>query len=325
MFVKELLHERNLLRLTMNHHLEKLNARDTPPGILLCHRHKNGFRWQHKYLKDGRAVTVDLSKTEKALAEKLAVNLYRMTCIRYLQKQITSLNNLIISLHSEIPFKTNALVSNNDPTTELSLHLLLHKVKNCPRVPAGFFRSQSPYRSFLLSYMEREFAWIINWYLGDFVQNREHPEHLLYPVKLGYNVRSKSEVIAANRLFEEGILFHYEELILQSDEDSFSDFYIPITILEKYVWEHFGAVDKEGYFHRTKGKVSDYMNHQWFPGINMITTYETRQHPLTEEMVDHKIRWLKNRYRLAFPDLPPDGSFNLYDLAAFVKSSRIGQ
>ena len=50
----------------------------------------------------------------------------------------------------------------------------------------------------------------------------------------------------------------------------------------------------------------------------MITTYETKQNPLTEEQVDQQIRWLKNRYRLAFSDLPPDESFNMYDLAAQV-------
>ena len=144
----------------------------------------------------------------------------------------------------------------------------------------------------------------------------------LFPVKLGFKVRSKSEVLEANRLYEEGILFHYEELVLLSGEESYPDFCIPITIIEKYIWEHYGAMDKEGYFHRTRGRILKNLDNQWFPGINMITTYETRQHPLTEEQVDLRICWLKSRYRLAFPDLPPDESFNLYDLAAIVKYRR---
>jgi hypothetical protein len=42
-------------------------------------------------------------------------------------------------------------------------------------------------------------------------------------------------------------------------------------------------------------------------------------------MVDQKIRWVKNRYRLTFTDLPPDESFNMYDLAAHVKLQRSEQ
>ena len=67
------------------------------------------------------------------------------------------------------------------------------------------------------------------------------------------------------------------------------------------------------------------MDHKWFPGINMITTYETKQHPLTAEQVEQQIYFLKCRYRLAFPDLPSDESFKLYDLAAHVKLSRSDQ
>ena len=69
----------------------------------------------------------------------------------------------------------------------------------------------------------------------------------------------------------------------------------------------------------------DYLDHQWLPGINMLTTYETKQNPLTEEQVDHVISWIESRYRLAFPDIPPDKSFNMYDLAAYVKSQRGSQ
>ena len=325
MFITELLYERNQLQLVVNHHLEKLSARDNPPGILLCQKHKTGFRWQHKYLRDGHPITVSLSKTRRPFAEKLAVNLYRIISIDYLQKQIASIDSLISSLQSEacsikLPDSQQA-----DLITESPLYLLLHKVRTCPHVPADFFKPSSPYRLLILSHLEKEYAWIIDWYLRDYKQNPEHPENLQYPVKLGFKVRSKSEVLEADRLFEEGILFHYEELMLMSNEEAYPDFYIPITIIEQYAWEHFGAMDKEGYFYRTKGKINTYLDHKWLTGINMLTTYETRQHPLTEEQVNQNIRWLKNRYRLAFPDLPPDESFNLYDLAAFVRSHRIGQ
>ena len=166
--------------------------------------------------------------------------------------------------------------------------------------------SSSPYRPSILSHLQKEYSDIIEWYLGDYKHNSDHAEHLLFPVKLGFKVRSKSEVTIADRLYERGILFHYEERILLSEQENYPDFYIPITFWEKYAWEHFGAMDNDYYLGRSRGKILTYLDNDWFPGINMIATYETRQNPLTIEQVDQEIRWLENRYRLAFPDLPPD-------------------
>ena len=392
MFIKELQNERTLLENTLNHHLNKLYARDNPKGILLCQKNKKYYRWQHKYLLNGRSVTVDLHKADAPLAEKLAINLYRIVCIQYLQLQIISIDNMLLRRLSDKPLEigrqTNAGKSSGagkqtdtskslgagkqtdtskslgagkqmDTSKSLSagkqmdtskslgagrhmdigkqmevagggllaenpLRELLRKVQNCPRVPADFFHIESPYRPFILSHLWREYTTVIDWYLGDFRQYTEHLEYRQFRIKLGYNVRSKSEVIAANRLHEEGILFHYEEILVAGD-DEFPDFFMMISVVEKYAWEHFGAMDNEKYHSRQRVKIMDYLDHQWFPGINMITTYETKQHPLTEEQVDHQIRWLKSRYRIAFPDLPPDESFNMYDLAGYVKRCRAGQ
>lgn len=318
MFTTELLCIRNQMQLIVKHHLEEMNSWDNPSGILLCSKHGKGFRWKRKYQKDGVILTVDIHKNERVLAENLAVNLYRIVCIDYLQKQIAFIDKQIMNIHAAMKDE----LRQDNILAEGATHELLKKVRNYPHTPAEFFCIQSPYRSFIISYLVKEYDWIINWYLGDYKKNPDHPENLQFPVKLGYKVRSKSEVLVADRLFEEGILFHYEEQILMSGEGSYPDFYIPITIAEVYAWEHFGAMDKEGYFHRTRGKILNYLDQQWFPGINMIMTCETRQNPLTEEQVDHQIRWLAGRYRSAFPDLPPDKSFNLYDLAAEVKYRR---
>lgn len=303
------------MQLIVKHHLEELNNWDNPSGILLCSKHGTGCRWKRKYQSGGVIMTADIHKNERELAENLAVNLYRIVCIDYLQKQIAFIDRQIMNIHATMKDE----LRRDNVWTENAAQGLLKKVRNCPHTPAGFFQPQSPYRSFIISHLVKEYDWIINWYLRDYKRNPDHPENLQFPVKLGYKVRSKSEVLAADRLFEEGILFHYEEQILMSGEESYPDFYIPITFAEIYAWEHFGAMDKEGYFHRTRGRILNYLDHQWFPGINMITTYETRQHSLTEEQVDHQIRWLAGRYRSAFPDLPPDKSFNLYNLADEVR------
>ena len=105
-----------------------------------------------------------------------------------------------------------------------------------PLVPADFFDLKSPYRQFILSHLQNEYSWIIDWYLTDFEKSTDHPEQLIFPVKLGFNVRSKSEVLIADRLYEEGILLHYEEKLFLSDHSCRPDFNLPITLYEKYKW-----------------------------------------------------------------------------------------
>ena len=332
--INELLNEQETLRQIRKHHIQKLIAWDNPPGILLCHKHKNWIRWQRRELKEGQVITTDLRKTETELAEKLAVNLYRIICIQTIQKQLNDIDILIRKRYSNRQSKLEDIAqeeSQPEPEdmaknsaganilAEGAIRKLFYRVRNCPGEPADFFHVDSPYRQLIIDFLRREYAGIINWYNEDFVQNQEHPEHLQFKVKLGYNVRSKSEVLIADRLYDEGILFHYEELLSLTESDSYPDFYIPMSPIKKYIWEHFGAMDKSSYFHRTRGKILDYMNDKWFPGINMATTYETKDNPLEAAQVDQKVSMLKTKYRLAFPDLPPDESFNMYDLAAYAK------
>ena len=313
MLINELKQEKELLQRIQNHHLEKLYAVDNPSGILLCQKSKDGTRWRKREIRGEKPVITDLHKAEKMLAEKLAVNFYRIICIQYIQSQVDLINREMNNMHLK--------EDNEEPLNNFlagwPFSALLRNLRRRPHVPADFFDSQSPYKPFIISHLQNEYSDIIEWYLGDYKRNTEHPENLVFPVKLGFYVRSKSEVMAADRLYEEGILFHYEEQILLSDQEAYPDFYIPVTYFEKYAWEHFGAMDKDYYLNRTRGKILTYLDQHWFPGINMITTYETRQQPLTREQVDQQIRWLKKRYRISFPDLPPDESFTLYDLAAY--------
>jgi len=321
LFINNLYQEKTLLQKIQKTHLEKMYTPDNPSGILVCQKKDNDYRWLIKDLHDGRLVTSPLRKTDKQLAEKLAVNLYRIICIQHLQIQIDTINSTIRCLESgkQSKFPLDNILPNH-PFKDL-----LNNFRRRPQSPADFFDLNSPYRQFILSHLQSEYSWVIEWYLNPYKKNPDHPEQLIFPVKLGFKVRSKSEVLIADRLYEEGILYHYEEQLILSDHSSYPDFNIPITLYRKYAWEHFGAMDKPLYFNRTRGRIMDYLDHQWLPGINMLTTYETKQNPLTEEQVDHVISWIESRYRLAFPDIPPDKSFNMYDLAAYVKSQRGSQ
>jgi hypothetical protein len=85
-------------------------------------------------------------------------------------------------------------------------------------------------------------------------------------------VRSKSEVIISNMLFDRDIAFHYEKPLYAKD----GSFYLPdFTILwrgEHYYWEHLGLLEQEKYKRHWVMKKDWYEKH--FPG-RLVTTEES--------------------------------------------------
>ena len=49
---------------------------------------------------------------------------------------------------------------------------------------------------------------------------------------------------------------------------------------EVYYWEHFGMMDEPPYAKKAMSKLNLYIENQIIPSINLITTYETKDHPL---------------------------------------------
>jgi hypothetical protein len=99
-----------------------------------------------------------------------------------------------------------------------------------------------------------------------------YEEGKIHSTLADYMVRSKSEVIIANILFDRDIAFTYEEPLFAPD----GTFYLPdFTIMwrgEKWYWEHLGRLDDEGYRNHWETKKAWYDEH--FPG-RLITTEES--------------------------------------------------
>jgi exodeoxyribonuclease V alpha subunit len=85
-------------------------------------------------------------------------------------------------------------------------------------------------------------------------------------------VRSKSEVIIANMLFDRDIAFEYEKPLYAPD----GSFYLPdFTILwrgERYFWEHLGLLARDEYRRKWEVKKAWYGRH--FPE-RLVTTEES--------------------------------------------------
>ena len=106
--------------------------------------------------------------------------------------------------------------------------------------------------------------------------------------KRGDRVRSKSEQIIADRLYDAKIPYRYEyPLEYVKDRLIYTDF----TVLNPktrrvYRWEHFGRMDDENYRKTFFWKQSVYMSCGYVPGVNYICTFEDNENPLDVRVVD---------------------------------------
>ena len=104
-------------------------------------------------------------------------------------------------------------------------------------------------------------------------------------------VRSKSEVLIANALFRAELSYRYEYPLVLKGQQFHPDF----TILrmrdrEILIWEHLGMLDDPEYRNQALDKILFYEKNGFFPGENLIITFETTKRPLNLSDVDMIIR-----------------------------------
>ena len=126
--------------------------------------------------------------------------------------------------------------------------------------------------------------------------NRE-PEHPMlgfendapeFFTKKNLRVRSKSEIFIADRLDDYLLPFIFEfPIYLEGRGWVYPDFMILNVWLRKvYIWEHLGKMDDPGYLQDNLAKIRAYERSGYFPGDNLILTFETKNLPLDTREID---------------------------------------
>ena len=111
-----------------------------------------------------------------------------------------------------------------------------------------------------------------------------------YKTLRGERVRSKSEVIIADRLYTRGIPYRYEIYFPMEFEDIsfvYPDFEIlNVRTRQEFLWEHLGKLGDEGYSDTQMKKISGYTRSGFTPGKNLLLSFESRNRPLDTFYVD---------------------------------------
>lgn len=223
-----------------------------PAGKLICCNDS----W---YQSDGHKKTY-IKKKDKAFAEKLAIKKYLLALLKDLEQEKSAIDMYL--RHRKAEHQNVEILFNS--STELSKLL-------------------SPY----FSPPSKE---LIEWIESPYEKNSKHPEHLTHRIGPDEYVRSKSEAMIAKTLKQNKIPFRYECKLTLGDVELFPDFTMlhPRT-KQAIFWEHFGLLDKPDYVKNMHSKLQLFTSYNIIPGINLIMTFETNDHPLSFEKIEKTI------------------------------------
>ena len=232
-----------------------------PEGTFMYTRNGKYIKW---YQRVGNTLRY-IKKEDQALAEKLAY-----------KKFLTSQRDDLLREKS-------------------ALHMYLKHHEINVRNTSQVITDSAAYRALLSSYLKSDSDEIQEWAQVPYERNQKYPEQLIHKTLSGNVVRSKSEVLIDMALFLNKIPYRYENLLTLNDITLCPDFTLrhPKTGQTLY-WEHFGMMDQPVYIQNACSKLQRYSSHGLIPSIHVITTYETKDFPLTteliEKIIDHYFR-----------------------------------
>ena len=227
-----------------------------PPGELICTQNSKYTKW---YVSFG-STSKYIKKKDRKYAEILAHKKFMKLQLEELKQELNALNEFI---------------ANQEKISRKSQHLL----------------GDRRYIELLAPFWKKRFGKYQDWMYDKYEKNKKYPETLLHVTKSGHIVRSKSEAIISDTLFEHNIPFRYECELSIGEVNLYPDFTIMNPLTDEVVyWEHFGMMDVPGYVSNCFNKLNTYAQHGIVPTINLIATYETEDAPLCSMRVEKEIR-----------------------------------
>ena len=145
-----------------------------------------------------------------------------------------------------------------------------------------FTNLSSDRQNLVTPYIIPDHLYAKEWQSQSFRSNPYMPENIKYDTRRGEKVRSKSEAILADMLYDLGIPYHYEKpLIINNGIVRYPDFtLLKVKTREEIYMEHFGLLEDEEYRRGCLNKLDEYRENGIYPGKNLILTYETSDNPL---------------------------------------------
>lgn len=237
-------------------HIQAL-LQNTPPGNIFIVHDSNRIKWFHSH----KGKNTYLPKSKREIAEQLSHKKYLNHLLYESIQEKHALDQYLKYHISEVP-KSEKMITDSP-----EYHKLL----------APFFQPLSEELN--------------NWMYSSYPHNPHYPEQLNHPAVSGNIVRSKSEAMIDMVLYSNHIPFRYECALDLGESTIYPDFTVrhPKTG-QVYYWEHFGIMDNPEYSSKAISKLRLYVAHKIIPSHQLITTYETKDTPLSVNEIRHVVQ-----------------------------------
>ncbi len=239
--------------------IETYQATSTPKGNLQVQ--KRNDNWVFYQYFDDKSPSKYLNKSQIKLIKELAQKRYLLQVYRAAKKKKKAIDKCL------------KILNTNDALFDLS----------------SIYTNLPPELKPLINPIKISNQYIKQWQSKIFEKN-PFPVKSNLTTKKGEQVRSKSELIIANKLYDAGIPYHYEIVFTMGKFRVSPDFFIlnPRT-LQLFYWEHFGMMSKEDYLEEALTKIEQYAKHGVILGKNLIASFESATHQLDTGYVDNVI------------------------------------
>ena len=243
--------------------LESINKflKNSPDGCLKWKYRNEKLYYYHQHLKTednkGYKWTSEyIKKQDKELATKLAKKQYYITVKPILEKQLQELKRFVDLFPNDKPQELYDSLCKERRNLFIPINLEAKRVQK-------------------------------DWLDEKYEQTTMYSENLKYETEQGEVVRSKSELIIANLLYQNKnhLLYKYERPLEVKVDEKKKIIYPDFSILNiktgkiKY-WEHAGKMDNPDYADEFVRKINTYSANGLLPGRDVILTFETSEHPL---------------------------------------------
>ena len=224
-----------------------------PKGRLRVSKNKGTYQY-YKITENADTLGTYISKNNIHEAEQLAKSDYNKKILPQLQKELAKINDLLSN------------------TQDLQQHY--------ENLHIGRKKIFSP-----VTLSNKDFA--SNWLAVEYNHKPFDPTAPILQTSTGQRVRSKSEVMIADTLTRLGIPYRYEFPVRLKNYTVHPDFYcLNLRTRQEFAWEHFGMMDDPEYAQNAVSKIQDYQKQGYFPGKNLITTFETKTTPISTKQIE---------------------------------------
>ena len=221
---------------------EKQELRRLPDGDLHFRKQNGKMNYVHfLHGADGTDIKTGITRDPDMLS--------KLSRKKYLQHSIKTLT-------SEIARLENFISARIEPTPQNILNMLPPKFQTLDED---------------LFFPQRKFC--RDWTSEPYAQNTKNLHEKIHLTSKGLRVRSKSELIIIEKLYEHIVPVRYDSLIYFKGKEFSPDFTFPPHFRYRY-WEHCGMMGTKSYRDYNKYKISVYEKMGIVPWKNLIITYD---------------------------------------------------